>query len=86
MFASHIIGDQIVPKYSGIALVMVVYVLSSVSLDFPQFVGVRALSIFVVYFALPAVFCMCFEKLCLGSMYGIIFYVVVCDQCCVFYN
>ena len=46
-------------------LVMAVYVFSSVSLDFPQCVVVRAFSIFVVFFALSVGFCICFEKVCL---------------------
>ena len=53
--------------YSRIVLVMAVYVLSSVSLDFPQCVVKRAFSIFVVFFALPAVFCLCFAIVWLGS-------------------
>ena len=34
---------------------------------FPQFVVVRAFSIFVVFFAKSVVFCIRFEKVCLGS-------------------
>ena len=36
VFVSDIIGDQIVLPYSSVVLVTAVYVLSSVSLDFPQ--------------------------------------------------
>ena len=36
VFVSDIIGDHIVLPYSSVVLVMAVYVLSSVSLDFPQ--------------------------------------------------
>ena len=46
MFVSDIIDDQIGLPYSSVIPVMVVYVLSSVSLDFPQCVVVRAFSIF----------------------------------------
>ena len=45
MFVSDIIGDYIVFPYSSVALVMAVYVLSSVSLDFPQCVVVSDFSI-----------------------------------------
>ena len=47
VFVSDIIDDQIVLPYSNVVLVMAVYVLSSVSLDFPQCVGVRTFSIFL---------------------------------------
>ena len=67
VFVSDIIGDQIVLSYSSVVLVMAVYVLSSVSLDFPQCVVVSAFSIIVVFFALSVVFCICFAKVCLGS-------------------
>ena len=43
------------------------YLLTNVSLNFPQCVVVRAFIIFVVFFALSVLFCMCFEKVCLGS-------------------
>ena len=46
---------------------MAVYVLNSVSLDFAQCVVVRGFSIYVVFFALSVLFCMCFEKVCLES-------------------
>ena len=45
---SHIIDAQIVLPYSSVVLVMAVYVLSRVSLDFPQCVVVRAFNIFDV--------------------------------------
>ena len=67
VFMSDIIGDQIGLPYSTVVLVMTVHVLSSVSLDFPQCVVVSAFSIFVVFFALSVVFCICFAKVCLGS-------------------
>ena len=35
-FVSDIIGDQILLQHSSVVLVMAVYVLSSVSLDFPS--------------------------------------------------
>ena len=35
LFVSEIIGEQILLPYSSVVLVMAVYVLSSVSLDFP---------------------------------------------------
>ena len=44
-----------------------VYVLNSASMDFPQCVVVRDFNIFVMFFALSDVFCMCFEKVCLRS-------------------
>ena len=53
--------------YSSAVLVMAVYVLSSVSLDFPQCVVVSAFSIFLVFFAFSVVFCICFAKVFLGS-------------------
>ena len=39
VFVSDEIGDQIVPPYSNIVLVIAVYVLSSVFLEFPHCVG-----------------------------------------------
>ena len=36
VFVSDIIGDQFVLLYSSVVLVMALYVLSSVSLNFPQ--------------------------------------------------
>ena len=55
VFMPDIIGDQIVHPYSSVVLVMAVYVLIGVSLDFPQCVVVRASSVFVVLFALSLV-------------------------------
>ena len=40
VFVSDIIGDQIVLPYSSVVLVIAVYVLSSVSLDFIQWIVV----------------------------------------------
>ena len=42
MFVFDMMGDQIVPAYSRMGLVIVLYVMLSVSLDFPQCVVVRA--------------------------------------------
>ena len=55
VFVSDIIGDHIVLPYSSVVLVTAVYVLSSVFLDFPQCVVVRAFSIFVVFFSVSVV-------------------------------
>ena len=44
LFVFDIIGDQIVHPYSRVFLIMTVQVLSSVSLDFSQYVVVRAFS------------------------------------------
>ena len=60
VFVSDIIGDQIVFSYSSVVLVMAEYVLSSVSLDLPQCVVESSFSIFVVFFALSVVYCICF--------------------------
>ena len=54
VFVSDII-DQIVFPYSSV-LPVIVYVLSSVSLDFSQFVVVRSFSIFVVFFTLSCLY------------------------------
>ena len=87
VFVSDIIGDQIVLPYSSVVLVMAVYVLSSVSLDFPQCIMVSAFSIFVVFFALSVVVCICFGKVCLGSnVRPSIFMVFVCGGCCVLWG
>ena len=67
VLVSDRIGDQIVLPYSSVVLVMAVYVLSTVFLYFPQCVMVSAFSIFVVFFALSVVFCICFAKVCLGA-------------------
>ena len=64
MLVSDIIGDQIVLPYSSVVLVMAVYVLFSVYLNFPPRVVVRAFSIF---FVLPVRLCMYFKKVCLRS-------------------
>ena len=42
MFVFDMMGDQIVLAYSRMGLVIVLYVMLSVSLDFPQCVVVRA--------------------------------------------
>ena len=57
LFVSDIIGDQIELPYSSVVLVMAVYVLSGVSLDFPQWVVVSTFSIFVVFFTLSCFVC-----------------------------
>ena len=61
---SDIIGDQMVLQYSNIVLVMAVYVLSSVFLEYSQCVVMSAFSIFVMFFALSVVFCLFFAKAC----------------------
>ena len=59
VFVSAMIGDHIVFAYSSMGLVIVLYVTSSVSLVLPQCVVVSCFSMFVVCFALCAVFVMC---------------------------
>lgn len=59
VFVSEMIGDQIVPAYSMIGLVIVLYVFINVSFDLPQCVVVSALSIFIVLLALSVVCLMC---------------------------
>ena len=72
LFVFDIICDQIVLPYSSVVLVTAVYVLISVSLEFPQCVVMSAFSIFVVFFALSVVFCMCYES-AWGRMLNLLF-------------
>ena len=67
VFVCDMIGDQMVFAYSSIGRVIVLYVVSNVSLDLPQCVEVSALMIFMVFLALSVVFCVCLEKVYLGS-------------------
>ena len=82
VLVSDIISDQMVFLYSSVVLLIAVYVLSSVSLDFPQCLVGRGFSIFVVFFNLSVMFCICFEKRCLGSNVNLEF-LCVCGECCV---
>ena len=66
VFVSDILDDQIVLPYFSVVLGMAVYELSKVSLDFPPCVVMGAFIIFVVFFALSVVFCMCSVKVRLG--------------------
>ena len=61
MFVFDMMGDQIVLACSRMGLVIVLYVMLSVSLDFPQCVVVRAFMMWIVCLAFCVVFCMCFE-------------------------
>ena len=61
VLVSDIIGDHIVFAYSSMGRVIVLYVISSVSLVFPQCVVVSALSMFNVGLDFCAVVCMCVE-------------------------
>ena len=54
-------GDQIVLAYSRMGLVITLYVMLSLSLDFPQCVVVSAFMMCIVCLAFSVVFCMCFE-------------------------
>ena len=67
VLVSEMMGDHIVLAYSSVGRVMALYVMASVSFDLPQCVEVSALSMFSVGFALLMVFCVCFEKVSLGS-------------------
>lgn len=67
MLVSEAIGDQMVFAYSSVGRVMDLYVACSVSFDFPQCVDVSALSIFVLFFPVCVVFCMCFVYVSFGS-------------------
>ena len=62
VFMSYIIGDQIVLPYFSVVLVMAVYVLSSVSLNFLQCVVVRALRIFLCSLLCLSYFVCVFRK------------------------
>ena len=67
MFVLDVIGDHIVFAYSIIGRVIVLYVVVSVSLDFPQCVDVSAFMMLIVCFDLVSVFCMWLEYVSLGS-------------------
>ena len=87
VFVSDIVDDQIVlPNSSSVIQMMVVYVLSSVSLDFPQCVVVRAFSICVVFCALSVVFYIRVEKVSLGSNVRASIYIFVCGKDCGVYS
>ena len=70
VLVSDIIGDQIMLPYSSVVLVMAVYVLSRVCLDFRRCMVVRAFTIFVVLFALSLVFCLRLRKCVSDSQYN----------------
>ena len=63
----EIIEDQIVLAYSKMGLVIVLFVMLSVSLDFPQCVVVSDFMMWIVCLAFCVVFCMCFEYVSFGS-------------------
>ena len=67
MLVVDVIGDQIVLAYSRMSLVMVLYVVVSVSFCFPQLVPESALSTLVVFSALLLVCLMCSVYVSLGS-------------------
>ena len=67
MFVLDVFMDHIVLAYSSVGNVIVLHVMSSVSLVFPQCVVVSAFSILNVVLALFVVFCMCLLKVSLGS-------------------
>ena len=56
MFVFDMMGDQIVLAYSRMSLTIVLYVMLSVSLDFPQCVVVSAFIIWIVCLAFCVVF------------------------------
>ena len=58
MFVSDASGDHMVETYSGMGLVMALYVARIVSFCFPHVVGVSALSICIVRHAFVVVICM----------------------------
>ena len=61
------IGAQMVLACSIIGLVIVLYVVTSVSFCFPHLVEVSVLIMFIVLFAFSLVILMCSPKLSLGS-------------------
>ena len=61
MFAFDMMGDQTVLAYSRMGQVIALYVMLSVSLDFPQCVIVSAFMMCIVCLTFSVVFCMCFE-------------------------
>ena len=64
---SEIIGAYIVPAYSNLGLVTVLYVFIKVSLFLPQWVEVRAFSILIVFSALSFEVLICSLNVSLGS-------------------
>ena len=64
---SEIIGAYIVPVYSSMGLVTVLYVFIKVSLFVPQWVEVRAFSILIVFSALSFEVLICSLNVSLGS-------------------
>ena len=64
---SEIIGAYIVPVYSSMGLVTVLYVFVKVSLFLPQWVEVRAFSILIVFSALSFEVLICSLNVSLGS-------------------
>ena len=67
MLVVDVICDQIVLAYSRMGLMMVLYVVVSVSFCFPQLVPESALSTLVVLSALVLVCLMCSVNMSLGS-------------------
>ena len=63
----RIIGAYIVPAYSSMGLVTVLYVFIKVSLFLPQWVEVRAFSILIVFSALSFEVLICSLNVSLGS-------------------
>ena len=60
-------GEMIVFAYSIFGCISGLYVTVSVSLSFPHVVDVSALSIFVAFFPLYVMFCMCLLYFSFGS-------------------
>ena len=56
MFAFDMLGDQIVLAYSRMGLVIALYVMLCVSLNFPQCVVVSAIMLWIVCLAFCVVF------------------------------
>ena len=67
LLVSDMIGDQMVLAYSSMGLVIVLYVVSSVSFVLPQCVVVSHLRTFNDFLLLVHVLLMCFANVYLGS-------------------
>ena len=85
MFVSDVMGDHIVLAYSRMGLVIALYVVVSVSLDFPQCVDVSALSTLMVCFARFAVLFMWLVYVSLGSKVSPSIFGFLCVGSCVLF-
>ena len=74
MVVSRIIGDQIGLPYSKVVQVMTEYVLSSVSLDFPQYIVVSTFSIFVFFSLCLPCFVYVLQKSVWGRMLDLVIF------------